>query len=192
MTDIVCAVDPGHGGRNKGARSPDYRAREEILTLRVARRARELDGGLILTRSKDITISYQLRARLARARGVDLVVLVHFDSAPQRVTRCGVDAYYYRSNPVTRSLAKWAVEHAPPQLDGGRVISSIEATDAARNLLTVYPMDALLLEMGFLSNPRDYRFLTGPDGIDACARHVVACCCEYRKIIGDKAHGNTT
>jgi len=187
-TEILCSCDPGHGGANRGAVSAGNIAREELMTLDVGLAVRELDSRIILTRDSDVTIDYAVRAARLKQLGVSFVVCIHYDSWPRDPLVHGLRAYYHWRNPVTSELAKFALLNAPEPLRGGKIIADRDSTAGVRRLCTVYPMDVLLLELGFLSNVHDLKFLIRQDGIDACARLVVACCERYKVIKGTN-HG---
>lgn len=193
MADILCAIDPGHGGRSDGAYSLGKYTREADLTLAVALAAHRKDHRLLLTRTDDQTIDYRLRARWANTCNVDFVVCVHFDSRPDDPNAHGLDAYYNLGNGVTRRVARYAINNAPAELRGGKVICADDVPwkKNARFLVTVYPMDCLLLEMGFLSSKRDLKYIIRTDGIEACADLVLACCDEYRFIVTGEKHGRS-
>lgn len=184
LSNLVFAADPGHGGNHPGALTPGGYTREADLTLAVGLAAHHRLPSLLLTRCDDTTITYPTRARAMKAFGVDLVLCLHFDSDLRRPTRRGLDAYYYLGNGITRRIARFAVTHAPEELRVGKVIcaQSEEGTVGTRYLTEIYPMDVVVLEMGYLSNDRDRLFVISTDGIDALADLVIACCEEYRFI----------
>ena len=187
---LTLAADPGHGGTRSGALTPGGFTREADLTLAVALAANAIWPSLVLTRCDDTTIGYRTRARAMESFGVDLVICLHYDSVPWAPKRRGLDAYHHIGNGVTRRLARFAVNNAPDELRGGKVICAHDDPSTSRDdwirrpqyLCEVYPMDVLLLEMGFLSNDANRGFVISTDGINACAELVIECCKEYRWI----------
>lgn len=181
--DLIMGFDPGHGGNNDGAWTPSGHTREADLTLPVGYAVKSLYPETVLTRCDDTTISYEARARMADAFSVDLMICGHFNSWTDPRRR-GLRAFYFRGNGITRKLARHASIHAPPELGPGRVIcaQSEEGTDGTDYLTSIYPMDCLVIEFGFLSNDRDRKFCISTDGISACAELVVSCFEEYKFI----------
>jgi len=188
---IICAVDPGHGGANHGAVSMGNLAQEEHLTLSVGLAVQDIDPTILLTRDSDTTVAYTTRATVLEQKGASLVVCLHYDSWPEDQRVHGLRAYYHSGNKRTRELARFALLNAPEPLRGGKIIADKNSTPGVRRLCRVYPMDVLLIEFGFLSNFYDLKFLIRQDGIDACAKLVVACCERYKSIIGAD-HGRQT
>ena len=86
VTLPLVVIDAGHGGHDPGAISPHGGAREEDVTLAIARRTRDalVATGRVrvaLTRENDHFIVLQDRYGIARRLGADLFISVHADSA---------------------------------------------------------------------------------------------------------------
>ncbi len=190
-SDLVFAVDPGHGGDKTGAVTSSG-IREADLALRVALAAQRKMRWLLLTRCEDTWIPYEIRARAMVAFSVSFIVLIHFDASSSR-GRHGLDAYYYTGNGMTRAVGRWAINNAPVELARGRLINaqSDQGTPGARYLTEVYPMDTLLLEMGYLTNENDFKYVTSPRAIDELSDLVIGCCNHYRFILKGKADGES-
>ena len=91
----VIALDPGHGGRDRGTRSDAFNLDEKDLTLEVARRLKpmlEARGFTVfLTRTSDTYIPLPERPKLAAGAGADLFVSIHFNAAGPTVR--GIETY---------------------------------------------------------------------------------------------------
>lgn len=90
-------LDPGHGGRDPGARGPGG-TREKEVVLRIARKIRdrlaEREGiEVSLTRDDDRFIPLEERSRIAVRRDADLFVSIHANSAPSSGVR-GFETYF--------------------------------------------------------------------------------------------------
>ena len=79
-------LDPGHGGHDKGARSP--LGNEKEFTLDVARKLRPLLQAkgfkVILTRENDAFIPLHVRAHIANQTRDSIFVSIHFNGASNR------------------------------------------------------------------------------------------------------------
>jgi N-acetylmuramoyl-L-alanine amidase len=101
----VVVIDPGHGGHDPGAQSPD--ANEKDITLAAARvlKARlERDGRykVVMTRDVDVFIPLEDRVRIARRAGADLFISLHADSAGAVVETHGASVYTLSDHGETR------------------------------------------------------------------------------------------
>jgi len=93
-------LDPGHGGAQEGAISPDGHF-EKSIALDVARRlkaALEKDGDeVLLTRNEDVLLALSDRVSLANQAQPDLFISLHLNSMPTRRLRAkleGVQTFF--------------------------------------------------------------------------------------------------
>ncbi len=150
-------IDPGHGGDNPGAIAASG-LEEATVNLDVSLRL-----GDILTsrgyevnysRTTNVNVSLAQRARLANLWGADYFVSIHCNSAVN-TSYNGTESFYYRNGTVAQRFAE-TVNTA--------LVRQIELVDLgvkARNLavLRLTSMPAILVELAFLSNPREARLL---------------------------------
>jgi len=92
----LIVIDPGHGGKDPGASSPDG-LEEKDVTLGAALALRDelmLSGryDVALTRSTDTFIELEDRVTKARNLGADLFLALHADAGPKAETR-GASVY---------------------------------------------------------------------------------------------------
>jgi len=91
-------LDPGHGGKDPGARGPGGLTEKEVV-LDVARRLRDLlqdrlGKKVLMTRDKDAFVELDDRAKFANGHKADLFVSIHINSHPRRATR-GIEMYHF-------------------------------------------------------------------------------------------------
>lgn len=91
----VVVLDPGHGGKDRGAEGCGLD--EAFLSLALVRRARamlEAKGVAVkTTRTRDRDVTLEDRVRFSERIGADLFVSVHFNSADEPVQRGGVTTF---------------------------------------------------------------------------------------------------
>lgn len=98
---FVLAIDPGHGGAQKGAKGPG-RLWEKAVSLAVAQKLaqvarKDLDAEVVLTRETDAEASLAARMERANASGAELFVSVHANSMPPSYDRRlvhGVETFF--------------------------------------------------------------------------------------------------
>ncbi len=97
FTIKAIVIDAGHGGKDPGAIGRRSRSKEKDLTLRVARKLRDIlqDAGIkvTMTRDSDVFIPLQRRSRIANESGADLFVSVHINASRTR-SLSGFECYY--------------------------------------------------------------------------------------------------
>jgi len=110
-------IDPGHGGRDPGARG-QRGTEEKDITLKVALKLRDLlshQRGIrvLMTRERDQFIELEDRAKFANAVEADLFVSIHVNSHPQRSVK-GIEIYHFGEAKDQRALEVAARENGTP------------------------------------------------------------------------------
>jgi N-acetylmuramoyl-L-alanine amidase len=94
-------IDPGHGGDQSGAASPEGTL-EKNLSLALARRVklvleRQLQATVVLTRDRDAMLTLPDRVTLANKLRPDVFLSIHLNSMPtqrQRQLNEGIETYF--------------------------------------------------------------------------------------------------
>ncbi|MCX8108967.1 MAG: N-acetylmuramoyl-L-alanine amidase, partial [Verrucomicrobiae bacterium] len=202
----VIALDPGHGGKDRGYEAGGYQ--EKTHTLLLAQRLRSLlhSAGLtvILTRSSDTYVDLEERVELAKRNKADLLVSLHYNAAGQGAADAkGVECYCLtpagaastnsrsndqfqgrtvtgNSNDSRNILLAYLVQKA--------IVSSLDVEDrgvrrARFAILRDASMPAILVEGGFMSEPRERRQLVGAERRRDLAQAIADGILDYKRIV---------
>lgn len=166
-TFTTVVVDAGHGGKDNGAYRR-YGGAEKIATLDVAKRLasklRRSDFHVVMTRSTDVFIPLNERVAIENAQKNAIFVSIHFNDSRRRGIR-GFETYYHGSNSVDlASRIQSKLVTMPNSANRGIHHANFRVLRYAK-----YP--AVLVECGYLSNPRE-----GGEARDS----------EYREQLADK------
>src|SRR5437588_8591700 len=160
-------VDAGHGGKDNGAYRK-FGGAEKIATLdvatRLARKLRESDLKIVMTRSTDVFIPLDERVAVENAQKNSIFVSIHFNDSRRRGIH-GFETYYH--SPHANELAnriQAKLMTIPHSANRG-----VHRANFRVLRLATYP--AVLVECGFLSNRRE-----GGEARDA----------EYRELLADR------
>ena len=143
----VVVLDPGHGGKDNGARW--YGVSEKTLNLDVAKRVEVLlkKRGIpvVMTRRTDTYVSLDYRAKIANRHAGAVFVSIHFNAHSNRSIK-GIETFYISSK--GRKLAQSMQK---------RLASRINTNDRGSKkhhyaVLTKTRGVAALVECGFISN----------------------------------------
>jgi N-acetylmuramoyl-L-alanine amidase len=195
LAGAVIGLDPGHQARgnyshervspnsnetkpkvSSGTRGVSSRVPEYIVVLDVAlllkQKLEELGAEVVMVReTHDVNISNIERAILMNGRGADLVVRIHCNGSDNR-SHSGAMMFVPQ-----RDIFPGVVERS---YNAGQIIfkSFLEATDA-RNAGFIRKSDltgfnwsevpVILIEMGFMTNPREDLLLVSPEYQLKCA-----------------------
>ncbi|HEY5531519.1 MAG TPA: N-acetylmuramoyl-L-alanine amidase [Candidatus Anoxymicrobiaceae bacterium] len=152
---LVC-LDPGHGGKDTGAR--ENGVAEKDVNLDIALRARQLLEArgyrVIMTRDDDTYVSLARRCAIANHAGATVFVSIHNNARPPDAA--GTTTYHNFNSPNGERLATY--------IQWG-VVAGIKRPDRgvkAKNLYVLRnsAMPAALLEGVFLTDATDARLIT--------------------------------
>lgn len=179
-------VDPGHGGNDSGAIGTTHGTWEKTLNLSTAvhlKRELELRGAIVvMTRVTDEEKpSLKDRVAIAERSGGDAFVSLHHNSAAGPAS--GILTFYY-SGAKDKPLAA-AIERRLAEADLG--LESQGLSFGNFHVLRENSLPAVLLELGFLTNPHDEELARTEAYQSAAARAIVLGLEDYFASSGDGA-----
>jgi len=199
-------LDPGHGGRDPG--NMEGRRQEKQFTLSFAQELGDLltKAGfkVSLTRTSDSFIELPERASIARRRGADLLLSLHFNSADGPGGSAVKGAETYCMTPVrassTNARGEGAGAGAYPgnRLDAKNMLLAYQLQKAITEkigaedrgvkrarfwVLRDAEMPAALIEAGFMTNPADAKRIYGPELRRQLAQAVVDGVLAYKRLV---------
>lgn len=148
----VVVIDAGHGDQDPGTIGYSKK-KEKDFNLAVAQKVGQLledepDIDFVLTRSDDTFLKLEERARIANDLNADVFISIHANSAGS-TSASGSETYYQRS--ASKSLA--SVMHK--YLVKATGLSDRGVKYGNFHVIRETKMPAVLLEVGYLSNPKD-------------------------------------
>ncbi len=144
-------VDAGHGGKDNGAYRK-FGGAEKIATLdvakRLSRKLRESDLKIVMTRNSDVFIPLEERVAIENAQKNAVFVSIHFNDSRRRGIR-GFETYYHSASSMDlANRIQGKLMTIPRSANRGVHHANFRVLRLAK-----YP--AVLVECGFLSNPRE-------------------------------------
>ncbi len=112
-SEIVVAIDSGHGGEDPGA-SGSRGQHEKDIVLQIAKELQrqinsERGFRAELTRTGDYFIPLRKRTEIARKKGADLFISIHADAAPSRAA-FGASVFALSDRGATSETARWLAD----------------------------------------------------------------------------------
>ncbi|MBK1825902.1 N-acetylmuramoyl-L-alanine amidase family protein [Haloferula rosea] len=143
-------IDPGHGGKDKGAYWGGVR--ESTLNLKVATKLEALlkKRGIrtVMTRRSNVFVSLQSRVAMANRYRSAVFVSIHFNASTNTTIK-GAETYYWGT---TGRMIAGAIQRRLP----ARVVTRNRgARRHGFTVLTQTRCPAVLVECGFISNSRE-------------------------------------
>ncbi|REE55393.1 N-acetylmuramoyl-L-alanine amidase [Paenibacillus taihuensis] len=154
----LIVVDAGHGGEDPGMIGTTYDTQEKTLTLSTANYLKQellrLGARVIMTRTTDVKPELSERVRISESAHADAFISIHYNSSEKKSS--GILTFFY-SEKKDRPLAQ-AVE---AELDNGIGLRSYGVSFGDLYVLRENSTVATLVELGFLSNPKDESLVRG-------------------------------
>ena len=186
----VC-IDPGHGDWDYGAISPNGTAEKDI-TLAVSLKLcnmleKEGNFKVIYTRTTDnmdwietANDSLKERIKISKICNADIFVSIHCNYSSDSNEILGVETWYNPSDDSSLTLSKY-LQQALIDLDyttNRGVKSYVPGEELA--VLELNTTTSALVELGFLTNSSDEKFLSSDAGQTKCANALFEAIVEYR------------
>ena len=176
-------IDPGHGGEDSGAIGPSG-ATEKSITLQIAKEVekmlKEAGAKVIMTRTTDTEVStkhrqatdvdeLQARCDVANKAKADIFISIHMDSFTSREASGTTGYYYVKGSAASKKLATAIQSH---------LVTQLRTTSRGVRTCKFYvvrhtKMPATLIEVAFVSNPKEEKLLTSKKGVQKAAIGIV-------------------
>lgn len=185
----IIVLDPGHGGADEGAHSPDGILEKRVVLDLSQRIAEQMSGPYrtILTRSDDYRLGTDRRTDVANTNSADIFISIHAAGSFAQAAK-GICIYYFKGTGdgkmedsvsqtndqepfpawdrlqlkhihTSRLLAKHMKEQLSP-------LAQTTVKAAPLLVLRGADMPAVLIEIGYLSNPKDVKKLRESQYLD--------------------------
>ena len=160
LNGISILLDPGHGGKELGARGATGYPEKDVNLLiakLVEQELIELGAEVHLTRRKDVDVSLQKRVETIDKIKPDLAVSIHYNALPDSgdaENTQGISTFWYNTQ-----------AHAPATFLHNYLIDRLNREDAGvfwNNLALTRPHTApsILIELGYMINPQEFEWIT--------------------------------
>ena len=180
----VIVLDPGHGGEDSGARSVIELSWEKQFTLDWARRLQSLlitnGWQVFLTRTGDHEMTLSNRVSFAAEHHADVFLSLHFNSAGTNQTQAGLETYCLTPTGMPSTITRGYVDDTEVEFPNNAFdaqnlqlalrlhrtlleVNGISDRGVRRarflGVLRGQQRPAILIEGGYLSNPREARLI---------------------------------
>lgn len=178
--EIVVCIDPGHGDWDTGAKGYSGSLEKDIVlnvSLKLGKLLEENGIKVIYTRTNDSlpwldtsNDSLKERIKIPEVFKADLFISIHCNSDEDNKDSKGVETWYKQNDENSKNLAL-TIQKALVNLNytEDRSLKTYESKDDALAVLELNSSIPALLELGFLSNSSDERYLKSDKAQEAVA-----------------------
>jgi N-acetylmuramoyl-L-alanine amidase len=162
LSRIKILIDPGHGGKESGAVGPTGLPEKDVnLTVSKLLREELVKKGatVVMTREVDKFVSLGDRQKIIAREEPTLALSVHYNALPDygdAENTKGIGMFWY--HPQAHSLAIYLHNYLVDKLD--RPSYGVFWNNLALTRPEAAP--SLLLELGFMSNPEEFEWVSNP------------------------------
>jgi N-acetylmuramoyl-L-alanine amidase len=171
VTNKVIAIDPGHGGYDSGAIGPGG-TKEKDITLSVSKKLAEkfnqVGAVVIMTRDHDCDFltagsgtkkkrDLDGRLKIINESSADIYINIQANSFGSKWT--GAQTFYNKKNEDNKKLAESIQSELQVVSDTHRKVKIDTSTYILKNI----EKPSVLVEVGFISNPKEEKRLKDPE-----------------------------
>ncbi|MBU5436420.1 N-acetylmuramoyl-L-alanine amidase family protein [Tissierella sp. MSJ-40] len=167
-SDRLIVIDAGHGGKDPGAVSPNKNKEKDInlnVSLKLNEKLTSLGYNTLMIRDTDDFVDLYERARIANDNYADVFISIHSNSNDNK----SIDGIQVLYCPAAKSEKKEEDDHPLAKI----MMEEMTKGTGAKNrgivqrpglvVLRETKMPAVLLEIGFLTNPDEEKLITNSD-----------------------------
>lgn len=194
--DATIVLDAGHGGPDTGARGPEGTLEKTLTLALVQMVADELRNRyrVVLTRTGDYALDIPGRTAVANQEGADLFISIHAGGSFMHQAK-GVTIYFFKELPGVRfpeaspggavglepwdtvqyrhqSASRAFAEQMRSHLAGADGHGTVSVEAASLMILRGADMPAVLIEIGYLTNPLEEKTLRDTDKLWDLAKRI--------------------
>ena len=159
-TGPTIVIDPGHGGRDHGARGQKPFCEEKRICLQTARLVKkyldQLGYHVIMTRDTDAFIPLARRVEIAKQADSQLFVSIHFNSCKIPTVQ-GVEVWFHDSKELAKraSASKFLADSILTRVLRRTLANSRGVKKGNFYVIRETSMPAVIVEGGFISHPTE-------------------------------------
>lgn len=189
--NYTIVINAGHGGADKGSIGVDGKSIESLLTLELAKTIKALNQNsrlnLVFTRTEDETQSVMEIAQKANQSNPDLFLSLHYNAA-KNTSLSGTEIYIASPGKTAQYNSHFAfANQVANQVDDLSLpFNGIKSRKEGVYVLQNVNCPSILIEAGYLSNPKDLSAITSSDFRESLA---VAILDGVQKYLADKESG---
>ena len=172
------ALDAGHGGRDPGAVNHKLDLEEKKPALTIAKLTKGLldNSGheTVMIRNNDKYVSLSDRAFIANDEKADIFISIHHNSFHDKNAN-GIETYHWPRSAAGFKLAE-IIQKKSIKCTG---LTDRGVKEGRFSVLRNTNMPAVLLEVGFISNPKEAKLLKDCDFLHVVATVIYNSIIEY-------------
>ena len=169
----IIVIDPGHGGEDTGAISQNNVNEKDVvldISLKLGEKLEENNFKVYFTRKSDKDLWYTVRsdiinrAKFINARNADIFLSIHLNGSDVESAK-GVESYSRFLDDKSYLLAE-SIQDELSSIEYTKDRGIKETNEKSLGILRYTNITGVLLELGFITNSEDEKYLISEEGQD--------------------------
>lgn len=169
----IIVIDPGHGGEDTGAISQNNVNEKDIvldISLKLGEKLEENNFKVYFTRKSDKALGNTVRsdiinrAKFINARNADIFLSIHLNGSDIQSAK-GVESYSRFLDDKSYLLAE-SIQDELSSIEYTKDRGIKETNEKSLGILRYTNITGVLLELGFITNSEDEKYLISEEGQD--------------------------
>ena len=162
----IIVIDAGHGGQDKGATFE--KASEKQIVLDIALKIKEINNSqskyeVVLTRDNDSYPSLTERTDKINSLNPEMVISLHMNRTPESETSKNGHEIYIQNSDASKNIADKI----------SKKLGNCSISEKNLHILRESKAPAVLVELGFINNTEDRKYITSQKGQKEIAQKFV-------------------
>lgn len=173
LKDRIIVIDAGHGGKDPGATSNKLSEKTVVLkvTKLVEAKLKKAGAKVLLTRSDDTFLSLEQRTAYAKKHYAETFVSIHVNAAGSSAAK-GAEVFYDSSTNPNANESKLLASKIQSNLVKNANMSDRGVKDQRFYVIRNNNVAAVLVELGFITNPDDFKKLSSEQYMELYAEAI--------------------
>lgn len=173
LKDRIIVIDAGHGGKDPG--TSKNKLNEKTVVLKVSKlvenKLKKAGAKVLLTRSNDTFLELQQRTDFAKKHNAEAFVSIHVNSAGATSAK-GSEVFYDSSTNPNATESRLLASKIQENLVKGANMSDRGVKDQRFYVIRNNNVAAVLVELGFITNPDDFKKLSSDQYMELYAEAI--------------------
>lgn len=173
LKDRIIVIDAGHGGKDPGTLKNNLTEKEIVLKVSklVEGKLKNAGAKVLTTRSSDAYLTLEQRTDYAKKHYAEAFVSIHVNSAGSTSAK-GSEVYYDSSTNPNATESRLLANKIQENLVKGANMSDRGVKDQRFYVIRNNNVAAVLVELGFITNPDDFKKLSSEQYMELYAEAI--------------------
>lgn len=188
-TNILVALDDGHGEDTPGKRTPKFSDGtfmqendfNRVVVDLLAKELKRCGFNVMFTAPEEKDVTLKTRSTRANTSDANILISIHanaYDGSFEGANPSGFEIHIYGKGGEAENLAKCCIK----ELKKGTPLKNRGIKVSNFHMLRETKMPAILAELGFMDNISDARLLLSDEYREECAIEIAKGVCKYYRV----------